>query len=342
MTATRNVCERDTTKETWAPCFIVGHTRSGLTILLKILAEYTPIAGCRDQGMLMRFKDLLPFYGDLNVSNNMLRLISDILNSYEYKNLLRGPEIGAKELCDRLPAMTFAEVMNQVYLVKAATLGKDQWIEKTPYYGLRIPDLLELFPNARVIHMSRDGRDVAASVFRSKHGRKNGYVAGLYWNNHILATRRGGTLVRPGNFHELRYEDLLGDPEGTFSDLLTFLGMDPSLVEAWSKDADSVLKRNNTNKWKTQLSSRDVQLFERVAGDTLELYGYETTLPPGSRMPPGRLEARWLRIHSTCKQAVTTSGEYYRRRLVRQLQASRIRIWSLLWREKKSSKASIS
>ena len=72
--------------ETWEPVFIVGRTRSGLTILLNILSNYTPAFGCRDQGMLLRFKDLLGRYGDLTVQSNMLQLIQDILNSYEYKS----------------------------------------------------------------------------------------------------------------------------------------------------------------------------------------------------------------------------------------------------------------
>ena len=283
--------------------------------------------------MLLRFKDLLPLYGDLTVRSNMLRLIQDILNSYEYTRLLRAPEIEATELYDRLPAMTYAALINEVYTVKAECSGKSKWIEKTPYYALRIPDLLELFPNARLIHMSRDGRDVAASVFRSKHGHKNGYAAGRYWNNHILAARRGHELVGSENFHELRYEDLLADPVGTFAGLLEFLRMDSSLVEAWQKDADSVLKRNNTNKWKTQLSERDVRLFERVAGDTLELYGYETVTTADCRTPVSSIEARLLQLHSTCKRVVTTSGEYYRRAALRRLHAARMRIWTQLYKK---------
>jgi hypothetical protein len=142
--------------------------------------------------------------------------------------------------------MTYAALINEVYRVKAETHGKVNWIEKTPYYALRIPDLLELFPKARIIHMSRDGRDVALSLFKSKHGPKNAYMAARHWQSTMLAARRARTLVGPSDFHELRYEDLLGDPVGTFSNLLEFLRMDQSLVEACRKDADSVLMRDNT------------------------------------------------------------------------------------------------
>lgn len=314
--------------ETWRPCFIVGRTRSGLTILLKILSDYTPIAGCRDHGMILRFKDLLGLYGDLTVRSNMLRLIQDILNSCEYKYLFRGPEIEAMELYNRLPEMTYSALMNEVYMLKAATRGKVKWIEKTPFYALRIPDLLELFPNARVIHMCRDGRDVAASLFRSKHGPKNAYMAARYWQTTVLAARQARTLVDPSDFHELRYEDLLGDPVGTFSNLLKFLRMDPSLVEAWQKDADSLLKRGNTGNWKTQLSSQDIQMFERVAGDTLELYEYDTVTPSNLRTPVGSVEAQMWRIQGVCKHALTTSGEYYRRAISKRMQEAQILIRS--------------
>ena len=334
MSTTIKASESESDVGAWDPCFMFGHTRSGLTILLKILSNYTPVAGCRDQGMLLRFKDVLPHYGDLTVQSNMMRLIQDILNSYEYTRLLRAPEIDATELYDRLPEMTYAALINEVYKVKASASGKTNWIEKTPYYALRIPDLLELFPNARLIHMSRDGRDVAASVFRSKHGHKNGYAAGRYWNDHILAARSGRDLVGSENFYELRYEDLLGDPVGSFAGLVEFLRMDPSLVDAWEKDADSILKRNNTNKWKTQLSDRDIRLFERVAGDTLELYGYKTVTPPESRTPVNPIEARLLRMHSTYRRIVTTSGDYYQRAALRKLHAARMRLLSPLHKSK--------
>jgi len=314
-----------TDNETWTPCFMVGRTRSGLTILLKILSDYTPIAGCRDQGMLLRFKDLLGVYGDLTVRSTMLRLIQDILNSYEYKHFLHGPEIEPMELYNRLPEMTYAALMSQVYMLKATTYGKVKWIEKTPSYALRIPDLLELFPKARLIHMSRDGRDVAASLFRSKHGPKNAYMAAHYWQSHVLAARQARTLVGPSDFHELRYEDLLGDPVATFSNLLNFLGMDLSLVEAWRKDADSVLNRNNTGKWKKQLSGREIRMFERVAGDTLELYGYDVVTPSNLRTPVGRVEARIFWIQNVFMQALTTSAEYYRRAIIKRIQAAQIR-----------------
>ena len=64
--------------------------------------------------MLLRFKDLLGLYAELTVRSNMLWLIQDIRNSYEYKYLFRGPEIDAIELYNRLPEMTYAAQMNQV------------------------------------------------------------------------------------------------------------------------------------------------------------------------------------------------------------------------------------
>lgn len=316
--------------ENWEPVFIVGRTRSGLTILLKILSDYTPAFGCRDQGMLMRFKDLLGQYGDLTDRSNMLWLIQDIINSYEYKHLLKGAEIEAEELYDRLPEMTYAALIDEVYKLKAETHGKVNWIEKTPYYALRIPDLLELFPKARIIHMSRDGRDVALSLNKSKHGPKNGYMSARLWQKTILAARHGRELVGPANFHELRYEDLLSDPVGTFSNLVEFLQMDPGLVNAWREDADSVLMRGNAGKWKKQLSERDIQLFERVAADTLQLYGYEVVTPPELRKPVSGIEATTLRVQSFVKQALTGSREYYRRALVKRLQAAQISIRSMI------------
>jgi len=177
--------------------------------------------------------------------------------------------------------------------------------------------------------MSRDGRDVAASLFRSKHGPKNAYMAAHYWQSHVLAARQARTLVGPSDFHELRYEDLLGDPVGTFANLLKFLRLDLSLLEAWRKDADSVLNRNNTGKWKKQLSARQIRMFERVAGNTLEQYGYDVVTPSDLRTPVGRVEARIFWMQNIYRQSLTTSAEYYRRAIFKRIQAAQIRIRSI-------------
>ena len=70
-------------------------------------------------------------------------------------------------------------------------------------------------------------------------------------------------------------------------------------------------------------------MFERVAGDTLELYGYDVVTPSNLRTPVSRVEATMLRIQNFFMQALTTSGDYYLRAFSKRIQAAQIRILSM-------------
>jgi hypothetical protein len=99
-------------------------------------------------------------------------------------------------------------------------------ILKSPTHTCRIPTLLELFPDARFVHITRDPFVVFPSTVNlwkklyTKHGLQNPTFAGL--EEHVFATysRVRGALdearpiLKPGRFIELRYEDLVRDPVG--------------------------------------------------------------------------------------------------------------------------------
>jgi hypothetical protein len=108
-----------------------------------------------------------------------------------------------------------------------ARRGKARWAEKDPTYTLMLPFIEELFPDARYVHLVRDGHDVVAS-FRDRWGyAAAARVARGEWKRYVLAARalaQGPTARRT---HELRYEDLVADPEGTLRPLFAFLD------EAW-------------------------------------------------------------------------------------------------------------
>ncbi len=113
--------------------------------------------------------------------------------------------------------------------------GKPRWAEKTPHNVLFMVPLGELFPEARFIHLIRDGRDVACSLITMDWlnpltGRKLDYVqniasAARYWREVVTVARQQAqhpTLA--GRVRELRYEALVANPEGVMRQVLQFLG----------------------------------------------------------------------------------------------------------------------
>jgi hypothetical protein len=108
---------------------------------------------------------------------------------------------------------------------------------KSPTHTARLPVLLDLFPDARFVHIVRDPYAVFPSTVNlwktlyETHGLQKPTFAGL--DEHVFRTftrlydrlEEGRRLVPPGRFHELRYEDLIRDPEGEMRTLYDRLGL---------------------------------------------------------------------------------------------------------------------
>jgi hypothetical protein len=108
---------------------------------------------------------------------------------------------------------------------------------KSPTHSCRIPTLLELFPDARFVHIVRDPHVVFPSTVNlwktlyQTHGLQRPTFAGL--DEYVFSTfthlydrlEEGRRLIPPGRFHELRYEDLIADPAGEMRRLYDQLGL---------------------------------------------------------------------------------------------------------------------
>ena len=104
--------------------------------------------------------------------------------------------------------------------------GKPRWAEKTPHNVLYMTPLGEIFPEARFIHLLRDGRDVTCSLltmdwFEPATGRKVDYVetmtgAARYWRDVVTEARQQAAHPSlAGRVLEVRYEALVTEPAAT-------------------------------------------------------------------------------------------------------------------------------
>jgi hypothetical protein len=134
-------------------------------------------------------------------------------------------------------------------------------------------------------------------------GVKNAFKAAQEWRQAVVLVRRFFESLAPDRRIEIRYEDLLADPPACFARLAEFLHIeDPeAVVDAIAPDLCLQLKRDNSMKWKRQLPAAEQRVFEQLAGDVLETYGYETR---GSRVrPPGLWESLYWNADHAVKQA---------------------------------------
>lgn len=209
------------------------------------------------------------------------------------------------------PGMTTDDAIAAVFAAYAAERGKARWGDKTPLYMQHLDLLERLFPDARFVHLIRDGRDAALSFLSVPAGlMTEGWghprdAAGFacQWATEVASARELGARVGGQRYRELRYEALVADPEGELRTVCSFAGLeyDPAMLD-YVGQTDSARKahqqrlneppRQNVREWRTEMSESDRHAFEEVAGALLAELGYEVEIRGTAR---GKLAAYRLR-----------------------------------------------
>ena len=205
----------------------------------------------------------------------------------------------------------YAEAVRTVFGVWAATQGKVRYADKTPGYVLHIPMLARLFPESVFVHLVRDGRDVACS-FLELGWASTVEEAALHWGLRVRRGRQGGLTLPSHRYHELRYEDLVADPEGSLRRLCDVMSVPFSAhMLAHERHAAEVTRTTShpdyhrhlgepttggLRDWRRELDPEQVIRFELVAGDLLREFSYETAgrrAPLNIRLSAQTRQARW-------------------------------------------------
>jgi len=229
-------------------------------------------------------------YGDLNRQENV-RLVLERMcqQSQEFLETdLHGLHLDAMHLsadlhgagCNSIP-----KIIDGLFTRNAIGEGKARWGDKTPYYVLHLSTLVQMFPDAQIIHLVRDGRDVALSLF----GRRldfhvyNTYFAAKYWQHYVDVGHTTGVTLEPEVYLEVRYEDLLSNPTTAVERICSFLGEEFSDAVINFKKAGQAgktplvqkpLQATNIEKWRRKMTKWQVRVFESAAGETLARHGY--------------------------------------------------------------------
>ena len=160
--------------------------------------------------------------------------------------------------------------------------------ERSPGHAAAAPTIAEVYPDARFIHIVRDGRDVARSLVALDWGPESVAEAAGVWREAVVGGRSGPPKER---LWEVRYEDLIDDPEGGMRSMLEWLGLptDDAVMQGVLAAARRQVNEDPRNpaikraKWRDEFSDADLGAFNSVAGDLLEEFGYE---PAGPREAP--------------------------------------------------------
>jgi hypothetical protein len=191
--------------------------------------------------------------------------------------------------------------------------GKERLAERTPLHALHTGLIRDIYPDGRIVHIIRDGRDVVRSLLAQQWGPKNVADGAKEWRAAIESARAGaGDCDR---YLEVRYEDLRAEPRTRIPGLYRWLGLpvDDTILERGLAEAG--VERNldpkgtpaGSGKWRAVFTPEDLAAFEDVAGDLLYSVGYERADAQGSR-PRGGLRARLRRNGSNGDAPATHAG----------------------------------
>jgi hypothetical protein len=170
-------------------------------------------------------------------------------------------------------------------------------LDKHPGYSLYVDDIHRILPEARFIHVLRDGRDVAVSMIAAR--RRAGFGPGTIpdaarlWKQSVLGAKHAGQYE--GRYLEVRYEQMLADGEDILSQVLDFCGLSSSAQEVaaiWEEHQFDRMKqkrqtgdprvqstkahyrKGKAGSWREELSATQRCVFHQVTGDLLEELGY--------------------------------------------------------------------
>ena len=184
----------------------------------------------------------------------------------------------------------FIERFRTLCLVRS---GKSVWADKTPENVRRFDVIRSWFPQARFIHVIRDGRDVVCSLRQAQWMKLEKITGGAdrsspeaveacirYWIERVTVGRR---LRRDPRYLEVRYEDLVEHTEPVLRRILAFLNVDwDSRVLAHDPSpadpAAGPVYESAVRRWRTDLTSSEAEIVKRYAGLLLVDLRYEADL----------------------------------------------------------------
>jgi hypothetical protein len=275
--------------------FFVGCPRSGTTLLRRIGDAHPELAIIGELHWVRRWWERR--IGITPEGMVTRELLDALMADRRFRKLDLAAELVAELVEDGRPKH-FARFVTEVFDLHGKVKGKPFVGEKTPGYVRLLPTLHSLWPHARVVHLIRDGRDLALSLQDRTRSERAAWrvptweedpvtTAALYWEWNVRLGREAGALLGADRYHESRYEALVADPERECLQLCDFLGLayDPAMLRfhegrASSKPGQSAKRAwlpvtAGLRRWREQMAPSDVVRFEAAAGHLLEELGYE-------------------------------------------------------------------
>ncbi len=279
---------------------VVGVPRSGTTMLRLMLDAHSQVAVPPETYFLTNLVKARRA-GELQTVDQLFALVT----STPVWDDFRVSKDAYFERIQRLDPFSNSDGIRTFYRMYAERFGKPRWGDKTPRYSRIMVSIEGFLPEARFIHVIRDGRDVALSLRRTWFAPGHDVpTLAQYWKGQIEYAR--AVAQRCTHYLEIRYEDLVHRTRDVLEDICRFIELPfEDGMQLYHQSAEHRLDdlnphynpdgsvkvtresrllihhlsaqppdRTRIDRWRQELSLEEQRAFDRVAGDLLEQLGY--------------------------------------------------------------------
>ena len=263
--------------------FVVGAPRSGTTWLHRMLAAHPDVAA-------MEQEELTVF---TRYAGTWLRNYQQEQRAMREGRWRQGlPTIWDEPEFDRAQLRFVGEVYAKVL---ARNPTATHILDKSPNYANHLHVVDRYLPTSRIVHLIRDGREVAVSMMsaneRIGHSPGDVRTAAREWHRCVTNAQAYGKKLGKQRYLEVRYDKLMGDTTEELRRIHDFMGVTSSnddvtrVVAAYHISRNPVSRGDERNKalrqipgaiWRIRLSLAQRRTFDRIAGDLLHRLGYAT------------------------------------------------------------------
>jgi hypothetical protein len=286
--------------------FIIGSGRCGSSLVHELISQH------RDVGFVSNFDDNFPALNSKGFLNSLLfrspigRLTKKgrvrFAPSEAYRLISKKVSPIYANSCRNLRASDVTPELKQSFRTfffdRYRAQGKQVFVHKYTGWS-RVEFFKEIFPEAKFIHIVRDGRAVANSFLQMEwwtgyRGPENWYLgslnetqqshwessdrsflvlAGLAWEILVTSIEQDAQCIGQDSVCTVRYEDFLSDPVGQIRKLSDFSDLD------FHKNFENRIRASRINSGRkqaflTDLSSSQVLELTSCIADSLSKYGY--------------------------------------------------------------------
>lgn len=277
-----------------SPVFIVGCGRSGTTLLRLMLHRHSQLYIAKESYFI---PEMYPSW-HVGMSDEEIDEFARRIMTYPQPpeqaavDFLGWNLDGLRAYFKQMRNAHYSEVVTGLYTNGMKKESKIFWGDKTPRYIINLPLLYKLFPQAKFVHLIRDGRDVTLSYYKCGWGPMNILEGARLWSKRVNAGRSFHSAHPDASYYEMKFEDLLEAPAAALSKLCDFIGIgyeeamldyhkntEKSFGKNESLTNHALLKSpvnsNRINAWTREMSDSDAMKFGAIAGSLLREYGYE-------------------------------------------------------------------